>query len=82
VKKTVRSIAVAPSAAALFSAVASRQSVDLTGAAATFPRWAYEEGEKTASTLDYAPLPASMIPQLENRLKTIGVADARVGDAR
>jgi ABC-type phosphate transport system substrate-binding protein len=46
-----------------------------------FFRWAYKDGEKAASSLDYAP-PAPIIGQLQNRLKTIRVADARVGDAR
>jgi phosphate transport system substrate-binding protein len=47
-----------------------------------FLRWAYADGEKTAASLDYAPLPAPMLAQLQNRLKTIRIADARVGDAR
>jgi phosphate ABC transporter, phosphate-binding protein len=36
-----------------------------------FLRWAIHEGEKTAPTLDYAPLPASVVADLDNRLKTI-----------
>ena len=36
-----------------------------------FLRWAFHEGEGAASTLDYAPLPASMISQLEKRLTTV-----------
>ncbi len=47
-----------------------------------FLRWAYKDGEKAAASLDYAPLPAPMVAQLQNRLKTIRIADARVGDAR
>ncbi len=47
-----------------------------------FLRWAYADGEKTASALDYAPLPKSMVAQLQNRLKTIRVSDTRVGEAR
>src|SRR4051812_7919552 len=48
-----------------------------------FLRWAYNDGEKAAATLDYAPLPSSMIASLQNRLKTIRVAStARVGGAR
>ncbi len=47
-----------------------------------FLRWAYANGEKTASALDYAPLPKSMVAQLQNRLKTIRVSDTRVGEAR
>ncbi len=47
-----------------------------------FLRWAYKDGEKAASSLDYAPLPAPMVAQLQNRLKTIRFADTRVGEAR
>lgn len=47
-----------------------------------FLRWAYKDGEKTASSLDYAPLPAPIVAQLQNRLKTINVANARVGGAQ
>jgi len=47
-----------------------------------FLRWAYKDGEKAAASLDYAPLPAPMVAQLQNRLKTIRIADSRVGDAR
>ena len=47
-----------------------------------FLRWAYKDGEKAASALDYAPLPAAIVAQLQIRLKTIRVADARVGGAR
>ena len=47
-----------------------------------FLRWAYNDGEKTVASLDYAPLPAPMVAQLQNRLKTIRIAAARVGDAR
>jgi phosphate transport system substrate-binding protein len=47
-----------------------------------FLRWAYDNGEKSAASLDYAPLPAGMVAQLKNRVKTIRVADTRVGEAR
>ena len=47
-----------------------------------FLRWAYKNGEKSAASLDYAPLPASMVATLQNRLKTIRVADAQVGGGR
>jgi phosphate transport system substrate-binding protein len=47
-----------------------------------FLRWAYREGERSASTLDYAPLPTTMLAALQNRLKTIHFADTRTGDAR
>jgi len=36
-----------------------------------FLRWAYKDGEKSASQLDYAPLPASMVAALQTRLKTV-----------
>ncbi|MGI8509184.1 MAG: phosphate ABC transporter substrate-binding protein PstS, partial [Gemmatimonadaceae bacterium] len=36
-----------------------------------FLDWAYDTGEKSAATLDYAPLPKSLINTLEQRLKTI-----------
>ena len=36
-----------------------------------FLRWAYREGEASAASLDYAPLPASMVAQLDRRLATI-----------
>ena len=36
-----------------------------------FIRWALHEGEGLASSLDYAPLPASTVAQLEKRLATI-----------
>jgi phosphate transport system substrate-binding protein len=41
-----------------------------------FLRWAYKDGEKTASALDYAPLPAPMVAALQSRLKTINVNGA------
>ena len=47
-----------------------------------FLRWAYKSGEKSASALDYAPLPASMVATLQNRLKTIRIASSQVGAAR
>jgi phosphate transport system substrate-binding protein len=47
-----------------------------------FLQWAYKNGEKSAATLDYAPLPASMVAQLQNRLKTIHITDSSVGAAR
>jgi phosphate transport system substrate-binding protein len=39
-----------------------------------FLRWYLRNGEKTAASLDYAPLPASMVAQLEKRLGTIQMA--------
>ena len=39
-----------------------------------FLRWYLRSGEKSAASLDYAPLPASMVAQLEKRLGTIQMA--------
>jgi phosphate transport system substrate-binding protein len=36
-----------------------------------FMRWAFHEGERSVSTLDYAPLPPSMVAMLDKRLTTI-----------
>jgi phosphate transport system substrate-binding protein len=48
-----------------------------------FLRWAYKNGEQTASALDYAPLPAPMVAALQNRLKTVNVNGAsNVGATR
>jgi phosphate transport system substrate-binding protein len=47
-----------------------------------FLTWAYKNGEKSAAALDYAPLPPAMLAQLQTRLKTIHVADTRVGGAQ
>ena len=38
-----------------------------------FVRWALTEGEKSAASLDYAPLPAAMVTQLDQRLNSIKV---------
>jgi len=45
-----------------------------------FLRWAFNQGESSASSLDYAPLPASMINQLDKRLTTVKLGT--VGMAR
>ncbi len=37
-----------------------------------FLQWAYANGESVASSLDYAPLPKSMITRLDARLKSLG----------
>jgi len=47
-----------------------------------FLAWAYKNGEKSAATLDYAPLPPAMVSQLQSRLKTIHIADTRVGGSQ
>jgi phosphate transport system substrate-binding protein len=39
-----------------------------------FLRWYLRDGEKSAASLDYAPLPASLIAQLQKRLGSIQVA--------
>ncbi|MBK5188080.1 MAG: phosphate ABC transporter substrate-binding protein PstS, partial [Gemmatimonadaceae bacterium] len=39
-----------------------------------FIRWALHDGEKVASSLDYAPLPESMVRMLDKRLGEIKVA--------
>jgi phosphate transport system substrate-binding protein len=39
-----------------------------------FMRWAFNNGEQMASSLDYAPLPKSIIASLNKRLTTIRVA--------
>ena len=39
-----------------------------------FLRWAYAEGEQSASTLDYAPLPAGLTQRLTARLDSIQVS--------
>ena len=42
-----------------------------------FLRWAFSDGEKEATTLNYAPLPASMATQLNSRLDSIKLGSAR-----
>lgn len=46
-----------------------------------FLRWAYKNGEKTASSLDCAPLPAGMVATLQQKLKMIRIAGTQVGAA-
>lgn len=36
-----------------------------------FLNWAMKEGQKTAATLDYAPLPASLVNKLDSTIRTI-----------
>jgi phosphate transport system substrate-binding protein len=40
-------------------------------AVVNFLRWAYDNGESVAGSLDYSPLPASMIKRLDARLNTV-----------
>ena len=42
-----------------------------------FLRWALTEGEKEATTLNYAPLPSSMAAQVNSRLDSIKLGSAR-----
>jgi len=39
-----------------------------------FLKWAYHDGEAVAGSLDYAPLPTSMVAQLERRLSDLRAA--------
>lgn len=39
-----------------------------------FLRWAYEDGESVAGSIDYAPLPPSMVRQLVRRLADVVIA--------
>ena len=39
-----------------------------------FVKWALTDGEKSAATLDYAPIPVSMASKLLKRLSTVTVA--------
>ena len=47
-----------------------------------FLRWAYTSGEKSAESLDYAPLPTALRTRLEKRLATINLGGRQVGVAR
>jgi phosphate transport system substrate-binding protein len=42
-----------------------------------FLNWAMTEGEKTAPTLDYAPLPAEMVTSVKAKIATIDLAGAK-----
>jgi phosphate transport system substrate-binding protein len=42
-----------------------------------FLNWAMTEGEKTAPTLDYAPLPAEMVTSVKVKIATIDLAGAK-----
>jgi phosphate transport system substrate-binding protein len=45
-----------------------------------FLRWAYTNGESVAGSLDYAPLPRSMLAQLQQRIGTVQVAVVTRGE--
>ena len=42
-----------------------------------FLNWAMTEGEKSAPTLDYAPLPAEMVTTVKAKIATIDLAGAK-----
>lgn len=42
-----------------------------------FVKWALHDGEQSASTLDYAPLPQTMVGMLDQRLSTMNVSAAK-----
>ncbi len=43
-------------------------------ALANFLRWVYKNGESVAGSLDYAPLPATMVSRLDARLTALGAS--------
>src|SRR6266480_1431269 len=84
--KTVRSIAVAFSAAAFLSGVASSQSVDLTGAGATFPypiysKWFSDYAQRTGVKINYQSIGSGGgIRQLSEQTVDFGASDAPMSD--
>src|SRR5437764_15494730 len=84
--KTVRSIAVALSAAALFSGVASSQSVDLTGAGATFPypiysKWFSDYAQANGIKINYQSIGSGGgIRQLSEQTVDFGATDSPMSD--
>jgi phosphate transport system substrate-binding protein len=42
-----------------------------------FVKWAIHDGERSAPTLDYAPLPAAIVRMLDQRLSSMQLAEAR-----
>jgi phosphate transport system substrate-binding protein len=85
--KTVRSIAVALSAAALLSGgVASAQSVDLTGAGATFPypiysKWFSDYAQSTGVKINYQSIGSGGgIRQLSEQTVDFGASDGPMSD--
>ena len=53
---------------------ASQKDAKKAEALVGFLKWYLREGEKSAASLDYAPLPLSIVSQLEKRIGTITVA--------
>ena len=84
--KTVRSIAAALSAVALFSGVASAQSVDLTGAGATFPypiysKWFNDYAQSTGVKINYQSIGSGGgIRQLSEQTVDFGASDSPMND--
>jgi phosphate transport system substrate-binding protein len=86
VHKTVRSIAVALSATALLSGVGSAQSVDLTGAGATFPypiysKWFSDYATQTGVKINYQSIGSGGgIRQLSEQTVDFGASDSPMSD--
>jgi phosphate transport system substrate-binding protein len=84
--KTVRSIAVALSATAVLAGVASAQSVDLTGAGATFPypiysKWFADYATKTGVKINYQSIGSGGgIRQLSEQTVDFGASDGPMSD--
>src|SRR5256714_10580467 len=84
--KTVRSIAVALSAAAFLSGVASSQSVDLTGAGATFPypiysKWFSDYAQANGIKINYQSIGSGGgIRQLSEQTVDFGATDSPMSD--
>ena len=84
--KNVRSIAVALSTAALLSGIASAQSVDLTGAGATFPcpiysKWFSDYAQRTGIKINYQSIGSGGgIRQLSEQTVDFGASDGPMSD--
>ena len=84
--KTVRSIAVALSATALLSGFAAAQSVDLTGAGATFPypiysKWFNDYARATGVKINYQSIGSGGgIRQLSEQTVDFGASDSPMSD--
>src|SRR2546430_11706215 len=84
--KTVRSIAVAFSAAAFLSGVTSSGSVDLTGAGATFPypiysKWFADYAQRTGVKINYQSIGSGGgIRQLSEETVDFGASDSPMSD--
>ena len=84
--KTVRSIAAALSVAAVFAGSASAQSVDLTGAGATFPypiysKWFSDYAQNTGVKINYQSIGSGGgIRQLSEQTVDFGASDGPMSD--